>query len=76
MTNISVRCSTARGGLLDRRVVVVDDLVEARDYAARVARSLMAIPNTRDWRECWLSVVDDLGNELFAVSFASIGKPH
>ncbi len=77
MTNISVRCSTERGGLLDGRVAVVDDLAEARDYALRVARSLIATPNSRDWRECRLSVVDDLGDEIFAVSFASIiGKPH
>lgn len=77
MTNISVRCSTARGGLLDGRAAVVDDLAEARDYALRVARSLIAARNSRDWRECRLSVVDDLGDEIFAVSFASIiGKPH
>ena len=77
MTNISVRCSTARGRLLAGRVAVVDDLIEARDYAVRVARSLITTPNSRDWRECRLSVVDDLGDELFAVSFASIiGKLH
>lgn len=77
MTNISIQCSTGRGSLLDRRVAVVDDIVDARDYAVRVARSLVAIPNSRDWRECWLKVVDDLGDELFVVPFASIiGKPH
>jgi len=50
MTQVSVRCSTARGGLLDCRVTNVDDLIDARDYAMRVARSLVAILNSRDWR--------------------------
>jgi Domain of unknown function (DUF6894) len=77
MTQVSVRCSTARGGLIDGRVTDVDDLIDARDYATRVARSLIAIPNSRDWRDCCLRVVDDLGDELFVIPFASIiGKPH
>jgi hypothetical protein len=48
MTQVSVRCSTARGSLLDRRAANVEDLIDARDYATRVARSLIAIPNSRD----------------------------
>jgi hypothetical protein len=77
MTQVSFRCSTARGGLLDGRVANVEDLIDARDYATRVARSLIAIPNSRDWRGCRLSVVDDLGDELFVIPFASIiGKAH
>lgn len=77
MRQVSVRCSTAHGGLLDRRVANVDDLVDARDYATRVARSLIAIPDSRDWRNCCLTVVDDLGDELLVIPFASIiGKPH
>ncbi len=77
MTQVCVRCSTARGGLIDGRIVKVDDLIDARDYATRVARSLIATPNSRDWRECCLSVVDDLGDELFVIPFASIiGKLH
>jgi hypothetical protein len=77
MTQVCVRCSTARGGLLDQRIANVDNLIEARDYATRVARSLVAIPNSRDWRKCCLSVIDDLGEELFVIPFASIiGKSH
>jgi hypothetical protein len=77
MTQVSVRCSTARGGLLDGRVAHVDNLIDAKDYATRVARSLIAIPNARDWRDCCLTVVDDLGDELFVIPFASIiGKAH
>jgi hypothetical protein len=54
MRQVSVRCSTARGNLLDRRAANVEDLIDARDYATRVARSLIAIPNSRDWLECRL----------------------
>ncbi len=77
MTQVCVCCSTVHGGLLDRRIADVDDLIEARDYAMRVARSLIAIPNSRDWRNCCLSVTDDLGDEIFVIPFSSIlGKPH
>jgi hypothetical protein len=77
MTEVSVRCSTSRGGLLDGRVADVHDLIDAHDYATRVARSLVATPNSRDWRDCRLSVVDDLGDELFVIPLLSIiGKPH
>ncbi len=77
MTQVSLRCSTARGGVLDRRAANVENLVDARDYAMRVARSLIAIPNSRDWRDCCLSVLDDLGDELFVIPFSSIiGKLH
>jgi hypothetical protein len=77
MTQVSVRCFTTRGGVLDGRVANVDDLIDAYDYATRVARSLIAIPSSRDFRECYLSVIDDLGDELFWIPFPSIiGKPH
>jgi hypothetical protein len=77
MSQISVCCSTASGGLLDRRVAEVSDLIDARDYSMRVARSLVAIPNSRDWRNCCLSATDDLGDELFIIPLASIiGKLH
>jgi hypothetical protein len=34
-------------------------------------------PNAEDWRGWVLHVSDDLGEEIFAVSFASIlGRPH
>ena len=77
MAQALFRCSNAQGHVIDGRVASVSDLNEARDYAARVARSLMAIPNSRDWRECYMSVRDDLGEEVFAMPFSAIiGKPH
>jgi hypothetical protein len=61
MAQAVFRCSNAQGHVIDGRVANVDDLIDAREYAARVARSLIAAPTLRDWRSCCLSVSDDLG---------------
>ena len=77
MAQIHFHCSDSVGRLLDRRIADVDDLLEARDYAEAVARSLIASPNLQDWRNCRLRVWDNLGDEIFAVSFSAlVGKPH
>ena len=77
MAHTVFRCSNAQGHVIDGRVASVDDLIEAREYATRVARSLIAAPTLRDWRSWRLSVSDDLGEELFAIPLSSIiGKPH
>jgi hypothetical protein len=77
MAQALFRCSNAQGHVIDGRVANVDDLIDAREYAARVARSLIAAPTLRDWRTCCLSVSDDLGEEIFVLPFSSIiGKPH
>lgn len=77
MAQALFRCSNAQGHVIDGRVANVDDLIDAREYAARVARSLIAAPTLRDWRTCCLSVSDDLGEEIFVLLFSSIiGKPH
>jgi hypothetical protein len=77
MVQALFRCSNAQEYVIDGRVANVDDLIDAREYAARVARSLIAAPTLRDWRTCCLSVSDDLGEEIFVLPFSSIiGKPH
>ncbi len=77
MVEARFRCSNAQGQVIDGRVANVDDLIEAREYATRVARSLVAAPTLRDWRSCCLTVSDDLGEELFVLPLSSlIGKPH
>ena len=77
MAQAVFRCSNAQGQVIDGRVANVDDLIDAREYAARVARSLIAAPTLRDWRTCCLRVSDDLGEEIFVLPFSSIiGKPH
>jgi len=72
MTRVYFRCSNAEGSVLDARAASVDDLIEAREYATSIARSLIAIPNLRDWRNCCLRVTDDLGEEIFTTPFSSI----
>jgi hypothetical protein len=77
MAQAIFRCSNAQGHVIDGRVANVDDLIDVREYAVRVARSLIAAPTLRDWRTCSLSVSDDLGEEIFILPFSSvIGKPH
>ena len=77
MAQISVFCSNSRGILLDRHTAEVEDLLEARDYATAMARSLAATASLEDWRRCQLHIRDDLGDEIFVLPFSSIlGKPH
>jgi hypothetical protein len=77
MAQVYLHCSNSHGRLLDRRVAEVNDLLEARDYAEAIARSLIASPDLQDWRTCLLRVWDELGEELFVMPFSSmIGKPH
>jgi hypothetical protein len=77
MAQTLFRCSNSQGHVIDGRVANVKDLIAAREYATRVARSLIASPTLRDWRSCCLSVSDDLGEEIFVMPFSSlIGKPH
>jgi hypothetical protein len=77
MTQVYFHCSNANKVLVDHHGAVVDDLVEARDQATKVVRSLTAEHNPEDWRSWVLHVNDDLGEELFIVPFAFVlGKPH
>lgn len=77
MAQALFRCSNTQGHVIDGRVASVSGLIEACEYATRVARSLLATPNLRDWRSCCLSVSDDQGEEIFVLPFSSIiGKLH
>ena len=77
MTQVYFHCSNTKEVLVDRCGAMVDDLAEARDYAASVARSLIKARSLKDWRGWILHVNDDLGDELFIVPFAFVlGKPH
>jgi hypothetical protein len=77
MAQVYFHCSNTREVLIDRRGDMVDDLVEARDRAASVVRSLTTARSLEDWRAWTLHVNDDLGEELFVVPFAFIlGKPN
>lgn len=72
MTQVYFHCSNADEVLIDRRGAAVLDLNEARDHAERVMHDLITAPTTDDWREWVLHVADDLGEEIFAVPFASV----
>lgn len=77
MTEVYFHCADAKGALVDERAAVVTDLAEVRAYAELVVRSLIMRPTPEDWRGWVLHVSDDLGDEILALSFASVlGKPH
>jgi hypothetical protein len=63
--------------LIDRRGATIGNLAEAHEQATLAVRSLIMAPGAEDWRGWVLHVSDDLGEEIFAVPFASVlGKPH
>ena len=77
MTQVYFHCSNMRELLVDRCGADVDDLVEARDHAASVVRSVTKARSLADWRGWVLHVNDNLGDELFVVPFVFVlGKPH
>ena len=77
MSQVHLHYFNAQGNVLDQRVTDVNDLIEAREYATCVARSLIGTPNLRDSRSCLLRVKDDLGEDLFVMRSSSIlGRPH
>jgi hypothetical protein len=77
MTQVYFHCSNSERALIDRHGAAVCDLVEARDHATSVVRSLVSGMSQEDWRDWVLHVSDDLDEEIFALPFASVlGKPH
>jgi ribosomal protein S24E len=77
MAQLYFDCSSTGGVMLDRRERCVEDLLEAREYAARVILSLISMPSREDWRDWVMHVSDDEGEEVFVVPFSSpLGKPH
>jgi hypothetical protein len=77
MAQVYFHCSNTEGVWVDRRGAILDDVTEAKDYAALVMRSLIMAPSTEDWRGWILHVSDDLDEEIFSVPFSSLlGKPH
>ena len=77
MTHVYFHCSSDRGVLIDQCGAAVENLVEARDRAAGVVRSLIVANSAKDCRDWVLRVSDDLGIEIFVVPFAFVlGRPH
>ena len=71
MTEIYFHCSNAEHIVIDRYGAAMD-IAEARDHAHGLVRALVMTPSTEDWRGWVLHVTDELGDEIFAVSFASV----
>jgi len=77
MAQVYFHCSNSREVRIDQFGAAVSDLVEARDRAAAVVRSLIMEESAEDWRDWVVYVSDDFDDEIFAVPFSSVlGKPH
>ncbi|GLR90876.1 DUF6894 family protein [Bradyrhizobium iriomotense] len=76
MTHVYFHCSSNRGVLIDQCGAAVDNLIEARDHAAGVVRSLIVANSARDCRDWVLHVSDELGSEIFVVPFAFVQGKH
>jgi hypothetical protein len=77
MTQVYFHYTSPEKAFIDGRGAEVDDLVEARDRATSVVRSLVEGRGLEDWRSWVMHVNDELGEELFVVPFAFVlGKPH
>jgi hypothetical protein len=73
MTQVYYHWSKTEKVFVDHRGVLVDDLVEARDHAARVVQSFARSERSvDDWRDWVLHVSDDQGDELFVVPFTFV----
>ena len=76
MTDVYFHCSDAEHVFIDRRGAAVN-FSEAFDHAERLVRAMIMSPSTEDWRDWVLHATDELGDELFAVPFASVlGRLH
>ena len=72
MAQVYFHCFTSRGMLVDRQGASFDDLIEAREGAAGVARSMLTTPNLKDCRDWILHVSDEAGEEIFVLPFAFV----
>jgi hypothetical protein len=77
MAQLFFHCSNDAGIWFDRRLPPDGNLTDAMEQAAGVVRALVMAPSGEDWRGWTLHASDDLGEELFAMPFASVlGKSH
>jgi len=72
VTQVYFHCSNTRKVFVDGAGALVNDLVEARDHAASVVRTLTEAGRIEDWRDWVVHVSDDHGDELFVVPFAFV----
>jgi hypothetical protein len=72
MAQVYFHCSNNDRVLLNYGDVEVADMTEAREQAALLVRALVAAPGPEDWRNWMLHISDDLGEELFSLTFKSV----
>ena len=76
MTQLYFHCANSREARIDQSGEMVNDLIEARDHAVGIVRSLIMQRNDQDWRD-WTVHVSDADDEIFVLPFAFVlGKPH
>jgi hypothetical protein len=76
MSQVSFCCSNSRGTVLDRRVVEIDNLVAAREYAVEFIRSFSATTSVSNWRNYRLRVQDERGGDIFVMPFwSTLSRP-
>jgi hypothetical protein len=77
MAQFYFHCSNPQSVLMDRRGTSASDLIEACAEATSRVRSLIASTSLEDCRDWALHVIDEDGDEIFVLPFASVlGKPH
>jgi hypothetical protein len=77
MARLYFHRSNSEGVLIDQRGAAINDLAEAREHATRLVRSHLMALNPEDWRDWTMHVSDELDDEIFDISFASVlGKLH
>lgn len=72
MAQVYFHCSSDDRVLLNYDGAEVADLTEAREHAAMLVCALIAEPGPEDWRDWMLHISDDLGEELFSLTFKSV----
>jgi hypothetical protein len=77
MAQLYFHCSSPERVVPDRSGSDLEDLVEAHAHAVGYVQRIIALATPDDWRTWKLQVLDEDGDQVFEVSFASvIGRLH
>jgi hypothetical protein len=76
MSEVYFHCSDAEHMYVDHAGAAMD-VVEARERAEQIVRSLVMTPNDEDWRNWAVHVTDEIGAEIFVLPFTAVlGRLH
>jgi Domain of unknown function (DUF6894) len=77
MAQLYFHCSGPERVVPDRSVSDLEDWVEAHAHAIGFVQRIVAMATAEDWRAWKLQVIDEEGDQVFEVPFASvIGRLH